>query len=126
MARGANRGFRRHLVGHHANRQQDTDCAGQTEFIPNAVELDHYGEPLCSWIPESHRLPEFALAKPKPTLNRVRDKVPVAAMVLVNLSGRGITSRSATGWELSLRYAPCQMKKPGLFWRPGFRIVISL
>jgi hypothetical protein len=81
---------------------------------------------LRSWIPGFQPTLEFAIAKPKPALSSARDNVPLPAMGMVNLSGRGITSRSATGRELSLRCALCQMKKPGLFWRPGFGIVVAL
>ncbi len=37
--------FRHHLVGRHPDRQQDADRAGQTKFVPNAIELDHIRAP---------------------------------------------------------------------------------
>ena len=40
--------FGDHLVGHHADRQQDADRAGQAQFVSDTVELDHVDDPKFS------------------------------------------------------------------------------
>jgi hypothetical protein len=37
--------FRDHLIGHHADRQQDADRPGQAQFVSDTVELDHLDDP---------------------------------------------------------------------------------
>ena len=37
--------FGDHLVGHHADRQQDADRPGQAQFVSDTVELDHVDDP---------------------------------------------------------------------------------
>jgi hypothetical protein len=48
VVRHRHRGFRRQLVGNQADRQQHTDDAGETQFVTNAIELDHGGGDLCA------------------------------------------------------------------------------
>jgi hypothetical protein len=38
--------FGHHLVGHHADRQQNADGAGEAELVSDAVELDHFWPPM--------------------------------------------------------------------------------
>ena len=50
--------FRHHLVGHHADRQQDADSASQAKLVSDTIELDHVDDPQF----------QMALVAPKPRL----------------------------------------------------------
>jgi len=49
------------LVGHHADRQHDAECAGQAQFVTDAIELDHVSEPQIT--PNAESTPAEAVTR---------------------------------------------------------------